>query len=156
MLIGVTFSSRRSAASIVRSESTPVATLDWMTNERISRRSSASGCAGALGKRRNAAIPVERRQQVVPTDRGDDQHQRRNLVQDPPVAVGEHLECVINHHRVERRGPGHQPGQQQHQQEPRLVVADVLLRRIRQEGMAENLAGAGAGSPDGSAQPRRR
>ena len=34
--------------------------------------------------------------------------QGRDLVEDAPVAVGEHLEGVVDHHRIQRRGAGHQ------------------------------------------------
>ena len=59
-------------------------------------------------------------------DRGDGNHQRGNLVQDAPVAVGEHLECVVDHHRIQRGGAGHQAGQHQHQRQARFVMADML------------------------------
>jgi hypothetical protein len=58
--------------------------------------------------------------------RGHGDDQRRELVENPPVVLGEHLEGVIDHHRIQRGGTGHQQRQQQDQQEPRLVMPDVL------------------------------
>jgi len=46
-------------ASAERSEITPVAMLDWRTNENSSRRSEPSGRGVARGKRRNAARPAD-------------------------------------------------------------------------------------------------
>ena len=49
---------RTSGTSVVRSETTPVPTLEARVKEMTSRRSSPSGRAGADGKRRKAARPT--------------------------------------------------------------------------------------------------
>ena len=59
-------------------------------------------------------------------DRGHRDDQRGKLVENPPVAGGKHLEGVVDHHRIKRRGAGHQQSEHQDQQQTRLVVADML------------------------------
>src|SRR6187200_482937 len=47
--VGPATTPRMSGTSVVRSEMTPVAMLDWITNERMPRTSSPSSFAGADG-----------------------------------------------------------------------------------------------------------
>ena len=47
-----------SGTSVERSEMTPVARLDWATNERMPRASSPSGRCSAAGNRRSAETPA--------------------------------------------------------------------------------------------------
>ena len=85
--------------------------------------------------------------------RGDDDHQDRNLVEDARVAVGEHREGVVDHHRVERRGARHDAGEQQHEQQAAPVVADVLAPQAAKQGAGRVAPTGGRGEPIGRSSP---
>ena len=49
-------------------------------------------------------------------DRRHRDDQRGKLVENPPVAGGKHLKGVVDHHRIKRRGAGHQQSKHQDHQ----------------------------------------
>ena len=62
------------------------------------------------------------------------EHQDRDQIQDRRILRGKHLERAIDHHRIERRHPRHDPGQHQHQQQTRLVVPHMVAPKANEQG----------------------